>query len=153
MQRARLRRHNGPKSKVRRGAAVVEMALTVPVFLLILLGIFEFGRGMMVGNLVTSAARAGARRAILELASNTDVEQTVRTFCQETLGMSGGDVNVAITVDTAPGNDPAGNEVGLAQSGDRCRVSVSVPFDKVSYMAPKWLSGKSVTGQCSMEKE
>ena len=47
----------------RRGTAMVEMALVLPIFLMLVLGIIEFGRAMMIANLVTNAAREGARVA------------------------------------------------------------------------------------------
>ncbi len=46
-----------------RGAAMVEMAIVVTVFLMIILGIVEFGNYLMVNQAVVSAARDGARRA------------------------------------------------------------------------------------------
>lgn len=45
----------GTKQK-RRGVAVVELAVCFPVFMLMLLGIIEFGRGLVVSQRLTSAA-------------------------------------------------------------------------------------------------
>ncbi len=49
----------------RRGQALLEAAFVVPLMLLLLLGIIEFGRGFMIANVITNAARAGARTASL----------------------------------------------------------------------------------------
>ncbi|BCW59687.1 MULTISPECIES: TadE family protein [Micrococcaceae] len=52
------------KSETReRGAAAVEMAIVLPLLLLILLGIMEFGRAYNVQVSLTQAAREGARYA------------------------------------------------------------------------------------------
>jgi hypothetical protein len=49
-----------PRSK-RRGAALVEMAFVLPIALLFLLGIMEYGRYMMVRQVMEAASREGAR--------------------------------------------------------------------------------------------
>lgn len=56
-----------------RGAAAVEFVIIFPVLFLIICGIIEFGRIMAYKNLITSAAREGARTAILPGASADDV--------------------------------------------------------------------------------
>jgi Flp pilus assembly protein TadG len=48
------------------GQSMVEVALVLPVLLLILLGIFDFGRAIFAYNLVSNAAREGARAAIVD---------------------------------------------------------------------------------------
>jgi Flp pilus assembly protein TadG len=48
-----------------KGQALVEMALSIMLLMLILVGIFEFGRAMYVKNSLTNAARAGARQAVV----------------------------------------------------------------------------------------
>ena len=49
-----------------RGAAATEFALLLPVFLLILFGIIEFGMIMYGREVVTNAAREGARAGIVQ---------------------------------------------------------------------------------------
>ena len=49
-----------------RGAAAAEFALLLPVFLLILFGIMEFGMMMYGREVVTNAAREGARAGIVQ---------------------------------------------------------------------------------------
>ncbi|WP_413934010.1 TadE/TadG family type IV pilus assembly protein [Nitrospira sp. BLG_1] len=49
-----------------RGAAAVEFALLLPVFLMILFGIIEFGMIMYGREVVTNAAREGARAGIVQ---------------------------------------------------------------------------------------
>jgi Flp pilus assembly protein TadG len=48
-----------------RGQAIVEMALTLPLLLLIVLGIFDFGLMFQKYEVVTNAAREGARVGVL----------------------------------------------------------------------------------------
>lgn len=49
-----------------RGAAATEFALLLPVFLMILFGIIEFGMVMYGREVVTNAAREGARAGIVQ---------------------------------------------------------------------------------------
>ncbi len=60
-----------------RGAAMVEFAIVLPVLLLILLGIIEFGRAYNAQVSIQAAAREGARELALRH-SSTDVESATR---------------------------------------------------------------------------
>src|SRR5438046_2996127 len=76
----------GTKSQLaRRGVALVEMALVLPIFITVVLGIVEFGRAMMVSQLVTNAAREGARLSIIDGTTNTDVQSRITTFLQNAI--------------------------------------------------------------------
>jgi TadE-like protein len=50
----------------RRGQALVEFALALPVLLVIFMGLFDFGRAVFAYNSVSNAAREGARVAIVD---------------------------------------------------------------------------------------
>ena len=49
----------------RRGQALVEFALVIPIFLLLLIALFDVGRAVFAYNTLTNAAREGARLAIV----------------------------------------------------------------------------------------
>ena len=55
------RRAKGSK----RGQALVEFALVLPIFILVLVAIFDLGRAVFAYNTLTNAAREGARIAIV----------------------------------------------------------------------------------------
>ena len=55
-----------------RGQALVELALILPILLMLLLGIFEFGRAWNTKQVITDAAREGARLAVVQ---NNDIDQ------------------------------------------------------------------------------
>ncbi len=137
----------------RRGAAMVEMALVLPIFVTVMLGIVEFGRGFMVANLVTNAAREGARQAIMYGSTNQQVTDKVRDFVTGTVNVENDDVGVVITITPAEGNSTVGNEVSGAQSQDLITVRVEVPFDKVSYIPGSFLEGKTLAGVVAMRRE
>ena len=50
----------------RRGQALVEFALIVPIFILLMVGVFDFGRAVYAYNTISNAARQGARLAIVD---------------------------------------------------------------------------------------
>jgi Flp pilus assembly protein TadG len=54
------------KMKDRRGQGLVEFALILPIFLLLLLGIVEFGRIISSQMIVSNASRTGARIAAVQ---------------------------------------------------------------------------------------
>jgi hypothetical protein len=49
-----------------RGQTLVEFALVLPIFLLILLGLFDVGRYVYMSSVLSQAARSGARVAAVE---------------------------------------------------------------------------------------
>jgi len=78
----------------RRGAAVVEFAVVAPVLLLLLLGMIECGRMIMVQQTITTAAREGARSAIVEGTSAATATTSVQSFLAGT-GIRGAQITVA----------------------------------------------------------
>jgi Flp pilus assembly protein TadG len=73
--RTKLRRNE-------RGTALLETAITIPIILLICVGIFEFGRAYQTWQVLTNAAREGARVSILSDKTDDDVTAAVRGYMQ-----------------------------------------------------------------------
>jgi Flp pilus assembly protein TadG len=134
------------------GAAIVEVAVCFPVFLMILLGIIEFGRAMSINQLLNSSARVGCRVAILDGSSNTSVSNAVKSHVATTVGCSQSDVTVTITC-TSSTSGATISDVSAAKTGDVIIVKITVPFSKVSWAVAKYLPTKSVNGMCSMQHE
>jgi Flp pilus assembly protein TadG len=124
------------------------MAVCLPVLLLLILGLMEFGRGLMVQQLITNAAREGARQATLDGASSDRVQKKVHQIVADVLPAAAASVKVAIDVGGKTGVD-----VASAAPGDVCSVSVSVCFEDVSYFPGTYLAGKRLTGKSSMHHE
>ena len=66
--------------KSERGAALLEAAVTLPMLLLVAVGIFEFGRAYQTWQILTNAAREGARMAVLPDPTSGIVETRVREY-------------------------------------------------------------------------
>lgn len=137
----------------RRGAAMVEMAFVLPIFFMVVLGIIEFGRAMMVSQMVTNSAREATRLGIIDGSTNATVSQWIKDFLVQSINVSAGDVTVDITVTAAAGNASPGNEIGNSKPRDLVTIKVSVPFDKVSYIPGTYLKGKTLTAQSAMRHE
>lgn len=139
----------------RRGVSAVEFALVTPLFLALVLGIVEFGRAMMVGQLVTNAAREGARMAILSGSSNAQVEAAVTDNLQRTLGIAENATGVLVhfTVDPDVGHPDAGDEVANALSRDNCTVEVRVSQELVKYSRLTYLASSDYVARSTMRHE
>ena len=97
-----------------RGAALLETAITLPLILLISVAIFEFGRAYQVQQVLTNAAREGARVAVLPNFTDQQVTQVVRDYMS-----SGGLTPVNPTIQS---NVPFG-------PNDASRVTINYPFN------------------------
>ena len=90
------------------GAEIVEMALVLPLFLLLIFGIFEFGRAWLAVNTMNHAAREAVRLAAITTplgANDTSVVNKAKGILANT-GLTGASVtNTApagtVTVDIA----------------------------------------------------
>ena len=112
------------------GSAMVEMAVCFPVFLLILMGIIEFGRAMSVNQMLNSSARIGCRSATLDGSSNSSVTNVVPKHVANTLGCQQSNVTVAITT-TSSQNGSILSDVSSAKTGDLIDLDVSVLFSEL----------------------
>lgn len=126
--------------RARRGAAVVEFALVVPLLFMLLLGIIEFGRTMMVYQVINNAARQGARQAVLGSSTVASVNSSLNDLLTST----------SITGATVTINGPNGAVTDLSKlnAGDSVTVTVSVPYSRVSWL-PKSSYLDNVTLTCS----
>jgi Flp pilus assembly protein TadG len=68
--------------KKEKGQSVVEFALVVPILILLLFGIIEFGRIYETINVITSAAREGARVAAVTAPNGSAVNSAVNAVLQ-----------------------------------------------------------------------
>lgn len=74
------------------GAAVVEFALVLPIFFLIVFGIIDFGRAFYTVNNIISAVREGSRYgAILEAPMTTTGQREIRDRVRGVSQPFGGD--------------------------------------------------------------
>ena len=108
-----------------RGAALLEMALTLPLLLLVCVGILEFGRAYQTWQVLTNAAREGARIAVLQGMSDDVVRNRVKEY------MAAGQLpkanDAAVTIDINR-NQTVSIGTGTASAS---QITVNYPFDFV----------------------
>ena len=130
-----------------RGMALVEAAMVMPILLLISVGIFEFGRAYQTWQVLTNAAREGARTSTLATGASTSVESRVRQYMQD--GQLSGFATAGVTVDRAASITVN----GAAQSASQ--ITIDYPFDFIvlqpvaQLVAPATQAGSSLTIRAS----
>ncbi len=130
-----------PADSHRRGAAAVEFAVVLPIFVLLVFGMIEYGRMVMVQQVITNAAREGCRRAIMDGTTAQEVIDLVNDYL-ESAGITGATITIT---------PPEPSEAG---AGEPVTVAVSVPYDQVSWIpAPMFLSGRLLSATCVMRRE
>lgn len=75
------------------GQSLVEFALVIPMFLLLLIGIAEFGRAWMTRNILTGASREAVRIAAVQ--GNSGIALSRANSILSSAGISGAAVNIA----------------------------------------------------------
>jgi len=92
-----------------RGQGLTEIALLLPVILLIFMGLFDFGRAIVTYNSVAEAARNGARVAI--------VNQVPSDICRIVAERA---VTLSLATTCAPNASAAGVYVSASTGGQSC---------------------------------
>jgi Flp pilus assembly protein TadG len=129
----------------RRGNAVLEAALVIPILLSLAFGTVEFGYFFYVKNQLQGAAREGVRAAIAPSATNADVTSAISTAMTAYGLQSSG-----YTVTTSPSN------VSTATEGTAITVTIQCNWGTVGAgVRPMSLisASKSVKGVAVMRKE
>ena len=124
--------------KNERGQALLEAAMTLPLLLLVSVSIFEFGRAYQTWQVLTNAAREGARVAVLPSATLSDVQTRVSAY------MSGGQLsnakNATVAVDFAKTIDLGGGKTATGSL-----VTVNYPFSFIVLHPVAQLFSQSTT--------
>lgn len=138
-------RRTGPRrttsATAPRGIAAVEFAIVAPLFLILMLGVIEYGRMLVVQQVVTEAAREGVRAAVCSGARTSDA--TTAAFDRLAASSITG---ATVTVNPSP---PGG-----AANGQPVSVTVEVPFAAVSWLhSSAALDATTLTATCTMRSE
>ena len=120
-----------------KGAALLETAITLPLVLLVCVSVFEFGRAYQTWQVLTNAAREGARVAILEGATDAQIRTAVVGYMQS--GRLPSAAQASVNVERA---------VPFAATNTASRITVSYPF-KFTVLNPviRLVRAGATTGQ------
>ena len=150
----------------RRGAAAVEFAVLLPLFLMLVMGTWEMGAALTAGTKMAAAVREGGRLASMDYeeslaagqTANQKVEQDIKNFLTAS-GIPGSEVTVTITYADGPS---AGSTFDLQDPDNYLqlfKITASVEYEEISsfpldYMAEETISGSLVfrLGRVTMQQ-
>lgn len=118
-----------------RGAAAVEFALVLPILLLLVIGILEFGRAYHVQTTLSNAARDGVR--VMALQDSVTAARTTTKASAQSLTLN--DAMISVTPSTC---SSSAAEPGMAT------VTITYPFALASGFLP--IDDFQLTGKGTM---
>lgn len=127
--------HRGDRSI--RGQSLVEFALVLPVFLLLLIGVVEFGRAWMTRNILTGASREAVRIAAVQ--GNSASALSRANSILSSAGISGASVNIS--------------DDGAPYGTCSVTVSYSFPVSVAGFLPGLGGSNFTLSSSTSMRKE
>jgi Flp pilus assembly protein TadG len=151
------------KSAKRRGTAVVETAVVLPVYILLLFGIIEFAHAQMVSHLLRSGCRTAARLGSMQGPNSNDVKTKVKqtldaaidpnlvnVYVQDASSLDSGEVwpTTDAQVQALP---PL--EVSQAEPRQMFVVRASVAYNDISLVPMPFLAGVTLDAQAFMRHE
>jgi Flp pilus assembly protein TadG len=143
-EKVNLERVYGMCRRKRQGAAAVEFAIVAPLFFLLVLGMIEIGRMVMVQQIITNASREGARIAILDGTTGQEVKDKVKSYtAPANIILHDTDITVNPTEPTA------------AKYGEPVTVTVSIEASRIQWIPrPRFAeSNKKLEASTVMRRE
>jgi Flp pilus assembly protein TadG len=99
------------------GQALIEMAIALPILLALLVGIFEFARAYNIQQVITNAAREGAREGVVVLGNLAEIQASAEARANNRL--SDANISSAALIFSCSG----GCTTGMALS-----ITITVPY-------------------------
>jgi Flp pilus assembly protein TadG len=128
-----------------RGQATVEFALVLPLLLLLILGVIEFGKAWNIAQVATDAVREGARQCVL--ADNVKyTEANVEIWIKNRMASAG----VPTTVPTVTFSTPAGGGTPCENSDQPVTITMTIPY---GWMFFRVLQPITLTSSFTMRNE
>jgi Flp pilus assembly protein TadG len=140
-------RRSNRRSDRRRGQALVEFALVVPLFLLLVAGMIDFGMGLASSISVTNAAREGARLGIIT-PNSAAIETRARSIAT---GLDQTKITVTSSCSRPAGSTPSTCTFATAQSGDSVVVRVDYGYKMIWPLAMGTTINMSSAAQMRLE--
>lgn len=139
--RFRLSRAFRRPSRIERGQALVEFALAVIPFLILLMGVIDLGRGIYMMNGTSEAARDIARATIVHLTDGSGTlgtsPQTASTIATQDGLIPGLEVDPNVDIECVDENDVVqtrtlGGQGACTPGEDYIRVHVTAPYSPIT---------------------
>ena len=137
-----------------KGQALVEFAIVLLVLIPFLFGIIDFGRMMMVEQVLNNAARAGAREGSLSNENGTNVRTGPNTQNNYIIPQltAAGITGQTIVWEVNNTTTTKSTDLSTAIPNYPVKVTISVPFSNVSWVK-MYAQTATLKGECTMRKE
>ncbi len=122
----------------RRGGTIVEFAIVAPILFLVMFTCMEFARMNMIRNSAENAAYEAARAAIVPGATADDARDTGHAVLDAVL-TSGEQITITPPV--------------IAPETQVVTVTVEVPLDDNSWVAPVFFAGTTIEASCTLRRD
>jgi Flp pilus assembly protein TadG len=140
-----------------RGSTIVEFAMVLPLFVLLLFGIIEFGRYFFVQHTVQFATREGTRLALVGgTLAGADGKLMTRAASiikeikdNASLAVNPSEISISIFPITANYSDPSGwdGQQNAGEPGDYMRVRTRYTYTFLTPLIGKFFTGGASTIQ------
>lgn len=118
--------------KRQRGQAMTEFALLIPVMIMLVLGIIEFGRAFYYYSSIANAAREGARYGVVHAADQDGIRAAAVSNA----------VGLGLTFSNI---DAQCLPSGICAFGNQVRVTVTYNFTSVAPLIPSFTMNRTAT--------
>ena len=108
-----------------RGQSLVEFSIILPVFFLLVAGMFDFGLGIYSDLTLVNAAREGARLGVIDPGNTSAIETRVRAMADN---LDPAKLNVTITCERPSGGTYVSCSNPKWQPGDATSVTVDYQY-------------------------
>ena len=160
----RIIRRNQRPGERRRGAALVETAVVLPVFFTFIFAFIEFGHCFMTIHTLNSAARRAARLGVGEDVTSAQVSGLAHSILDSAIDADLTGVNIkvkdasvfdgaSVDVSEIDYDNLPDIEVADAESRQLFLVRIEVPYHQVGILGPRWIDTLNLYGQAVMRKE
>jgi Flp pilus assembly protein TadG len=129
-------RSNRP-AKLRRGAVLVEFAITLPILLAFFGFFWEFARAEQIRQTTATAAYEGARQGIVKGGSANDATQAAQAILD---AVSIRDATVVVTPST------------ISSETTSVQVSISVPVASNAWVMPFFIDNLDITANMTLNR-
>ena len=133
-----LGRKSSHFKKQRRGAVMVEMAITSGLVFFFFFAALEFCRVSMIRHTVENALYESARQGIVPGATSTEMQSTARRVLSR-IGISGANIDVSPT--------------NIQNSTPEVSVRIRLPLDRGLFAPALFFVGKSLDRTLVMQRE
>ncbi|MCA9042480.1 MAG: pilus assembly protein [Planctomycetaceae bacterium] len=146
----------------RRGAALVETAVVLPVFLLFIFAMWEFTHAYMVVNTLNAAATKAARYGVANDITTQQVSDMATNIVNKAFAASSANIMVKdasvfdennVDPDSISYGDLPDIELSTADAQQLFVVHIEVPYDDIAIMPPFWAKNLTLKGQAVMRHE